>query len=83
MSLSIDELVLLKSWPRQICSVETKRGNPISYVEYRNLCVLEKKIILGETSDKPNVIFFHGFPYTFPYHASKSLHKEVIPANTI
>ena len=47
MSLSIDELVLLKSWPRQICSVETKRGNPISYVEYRNLCVLEKKNHIG------------------------------------
>ena len=53
MSLLIDKLVLLKSWPRQIRYVETKRGNSISYVEYRNSWVLEKKSYWGRHQTSP------------------------------
>ena len=41
-----------------------------------------KKIILGEASAEPNMIFFKD-PYIFPYYYSKCLHNEFILPMTL
>ena len=37
-----------------------------------------KKIILGEESAEPDMIFFFKDPHIFPYYPSKCLHNEFI-----
>ena len=38
---------------------------------------VDEKIILGETSAKPDIIFFKD-PHIFPYNTFKCLHNEFI-----